>query len=322
MGANHVRTQGFPADLLPILSCPYCRVPLSDMGEGLACSGCSSIFPVVDGIPLFTDLERNGDPGVTYKRRQIEFFNHEAEEFEISRPHGTPGLYGWMLADKLRRSVDGVQPLLFGAVALTVCGGSGMDAEFLSRQGARVIASDISLGAAHRARERARRYRANILPVVADAERLPFADRAIDIAFVHDGLHHLADPLVGLAEMTRVSDRAVCITEPARAAATALAVRLGIALEEEAAGNRVERVAARDVTAALHGAGFRVVGWNRYAMYYAHHPGVVMRTLSRRRLLRGSRAGVTAFNAMFGGVGNKLVVQAVRETERSPEQRS
>jgi ubiquinone/menaquinone biosynthesis C-methylase UbiE len=44
---------------------------------------------------------------------------------------------------------------------------------------------------------------------VADAERLPFPDRSIDVVYVHDGLHHLARPEAGLAEMTRVARLAV-----------------------------------------------------------------------------------------------------------------
>lgn len=301
------------ADLMALLSCPFCRGRLDSIEGDLACMTCPRVFRVVDGIPMFADPVGDNDPGAEYKRRQIEFFDREAEEFEISRPHGTPGLYGWLMADKFRRSVRGVEPLLSGAVALTVCGGSGMDAEFLSRQGARVIASDISLGAAQRTRTRAHRYGANILPMVADAEHLPFSDRAVDIAFVHDGLHHLSDPLLGLAEMARVSNRAVCVTEPARAALTTLAVRLGIALKVEAAGNRVERVSSADVTALLREAGFRVVGWHRYAMYYVHTPGIVMQALSRRRLLRAVRAGLNVLNSICGGIGNKLAVQAVRE---------
>lgn len=117
-----------------------------------------------------------------------------------------------------------------------------MDAEFLARSGATVISSDISLGAAKRSAERAKRYGLRILPLVADVEHLPFLDRSVDLVYVHDGLHHLEKPLAGIAEMSRVASRAVSVTEPAQAAATRLAVRFGLALEREDAGNRVARV--------------------------------------------------------------------------------
>ena len=77
---------------------------------------------------------------------------------------------------------------------ITICGGSGIDAEFLARQGASVIATDLSLGAVQRAVERGRRAELPIDAVVADAEHLPFADGSVDVVYVHDGLHHLYDP--------------------------------------------------------------------------------------------------------------------------------
>ncbi len=122
---------------------------------------------------------------------------------------------------------------------------------------ARVIASDISPGAARRTRERARRYGLDITPIVADVERLPFADGAFDVVLVHDGLHHLEQPQVGLAEMARVARRWVSVTEPARAVATSIAVRAGVALEREESGNRVARRTPAEVAGVLRTAGFR-----------------------------------------------------------------
>ena len=218
------------------------------------------------------------------------------------------------MAEKFRRSVRGVESRLAGATVLTVCGGSGMDAEFLARQGAVVIASDLSLGAAQRAAERGRRSGLPIQAIVADAEHLPFADRSVDIVYVHDGLHHLSDPMVGLAEMCRVARDCVLVTEPSRAVATDIAVRLGIALKEEDAGNRVERVTVEHVAACLTENGLDVVGIDRYAMYYQHKPGWGMRFFSRRQGFRMARLAIVLFNHTLGTVGNKLSLRAVRES--------
>jgi len=297
-------------------ACARCHAALdaADAEAELMCGGCGARYPVVDGIPILSALAA-GDPAEEYKRRQMEFFDGEAAEFEITRPVGQPRLYGWLLAEKFRRSIGGLESLLPGASVLTVCGGSGMDAEFLARRGARVIASDLSLGAAQRAGERARRRRLSIVPVVADVERLPFPDRSIDIVYVHDGLHHLSDPMVGLAEMCRVARSGVAITEPSRAAVTSVAVRMGLALREEDAGNRVERVSAQGITACLAEHGLRVVGADRYAMYYQHEPGRWMRFFSRQRSFGMSRLAITAFNAGLGSAGNKLSVRAVRDDD-------
>jgi SAM-dependent methyltransferase len=249
----------------------------------------------------------------THKLGQAEYFDSVDAEFEISRPHGTPALYRWLLGEKFRRSVSSLRPLAGGSTALTVCGGSGMDAEFLARTGARVVVADLSLEAVRRALERARRQGLSLGGVVADVERLPFADRSFDLVYVHDGLHHLEDPLVGLAEMSRVARRAVSVNEPADARVTALAVRVGFAYEVEDAGNPVARVDPSAIVSSLESSGFRIVACRRYGMYYRHEPGSVFRLLSRQPLLAAAQLAVGAFNRVAGGVGNKLTVQAVRE---------
>lgn len=295
------------------LVCSRCRSALAWSGDDVACAACGARYPVVGGIPVLSDLP-DGDPAGEYKRRQVEFFAGEAAEFEISRPRHQPRLYGWLMAEKLRRSVAGVESRLAGATVLTVCGGSGMDAEFLARQGASVIVSDLSLAAARRAIERGRRSGLAIDAVVADAERLPFADESVDLVYVHDGLHHLSDPMVGLREMCRVARDCVLVTEPSRAAVTAIAVRLGIALREEDAGNRVERVRAQEIAACFAEHGFDVAAVERYAMYYRHEPGWAMRFFSRRRSFGAARRAIVAFNRFLGSGGNKLSIRAVRKS--------
>lgn len=301
-----------PPPLVDRAVCPLCRGSLTASDDELACDACARRYPLAGAIPLLSALA-DDDPCTTYKRRQIEFFDDEVAEFEITRPRGQPRLYGRLLEEKFRRSVRGVESRLAGATALTVCGGSGMDAEFLARRGALVTASDLSLAAVQRAVERGRRSGLKIDGLVADAERLPFADRSIDVVYVHDGLHHLSDPLVGLAEMCRVARDCVLVTEPARAAVTAVAIRLGVALECEQAGNRVERVSAAQLAACLREHGFEVVTSQRYAMFYRHEPGPWMRLLSRRRSAPLALRAIASFNGVLGSLGNKLAVVAVRD---------
>jgi len=260
-----------------------------------------------EGIPVLVD----GASG--HALRQAEHFDDEQDpEFEVERPSGTTELYAWMLEEKFRRSVAGIEELLSGATVLTVCGGSGMEAELLARRGARVVCSDISLGAARRARERARRHGVDLTPVVADAEDLPFADASFDVVYVHDGLHHLQRPDAALAEMARVARRAVSVTEPADAAVTRAAVRAGLALAREPAGNPVIRFDLDALVQSLRLHGFEIVRAERYGLYYRHHPGSVSRFLSRRRLLPVAAGAIHAANAVAGRIGNKLTVQAVR----------
>lgn len=309
------------------LRCPLCSGLLHSTAIEIACRGCERIFPVIDGIPvMLPDPGMSGHDDIdhlhegharpasaTKKADQARHFDRAtAEEFEITRPHGTPRLYRYLIQEKLRRAIGPIGPRLRGATALTVCGGSGMDAEFLARAGARVISSDISLGAARRARERARRFGLHITPIVADVEHLPFANEAFDLVLVHDGLHHLEHPDIGIAEIARVAHRWVSITEPARAAATAIAVRTGLALEREEAGNLVARMKPAEILGLLSIAGFRPLVAQRYAMYYPHEPGAVFKALSHRSLFAVVRWGWRAGNALLGRLGNKMVVVVER----------
>jgi len=314
--------------LMALLVCPADHGRLIADGVGLRCARCTRSYEVRDGIPLLVDDpltdahdeihhligSRHADE---HRRRQAAFFDEtEAAEFEITRPQGTPALYAWLLHEKLRRAVRGIESLLPGAMALVVCGGSGMDAEYLARRGATVICADISYGAARRAAERARRHGLAILPVVADAEHLPFASRTIGTVAVHDGLHHLQDPRAALVEMARVADRAVSVTEPARAFLTAVAVRLGLALDREEAGNRVMRLRLDDVIEVLRSSGFMITSADRYAMYYRHVPGSAVRVLSFPLVFPLAKGLILLANRFVGFAGNKLSVVAIRRNER------
>ena len=307
-----------PAWLLERLACPDCSDPgLTPASGGLDCTACGAHYPLVDGrIPVLTPHKRPGgypEAAETRRARQADFFDHEAKpEYEVTRPHGVPVVFGSLLVGKLRRGIQGLEACLSEGTALTVCGGSGMDAEYLARCGARVACADFSLGAARRADQRARRFGLELAPMVADAERLPCGDRSFDLVYVHDGLHHLEDPLGAISEMARVASRAVSVNEPAEAALTALAVRIGLAQNEEEAGNVVRRLQPEKVAEVLRSRGFEPLAAERYAMLYRHEPGPLFRLLSRPALSGVGLAALRAADRLLGPVGNKLSVRAVR----------
>jgi ubiquinone/menaquinone biosynthesis C-methylase UbiE/uncharacterized protein YbaR (Trm112 family) len=307
--------------LVDLLACPRCRGPLAagETPASLECTPCGLRFGDHDGIPLLLPPAAggavDGDDSPGHKERQIAFFDQDSvDDFGITRPRGAPELYGWLLEEKFRRSIIGLEHLLPGSTVLTICGGSGIDAEFLARKGARVILSDIAVGVLLQARERARRFGLELDLLVADAEALPFADASVDIVYVHDGLHHLERPAVALAEMTRVARRGVSISEPARAFATSAAVRLGLAEASEEAGNPVRRLTLDEITSELRAHGFRPVQPHRYAMYYRHWPGRAMRLLSQPVVLPLAKGAFGIVNRLAGRHGNKLAVQAVRDS--------
>jgi ubiquinone/menaquinone biosynthesis C-methylase UbiE/uncharacterized protein YbaR (Trm112 family) len=311
-------------ELLRLLVCPDCRDgDLIGLDAGLVdgdvrCNLCGASFPVRAGIPILlpsgfdaSHVHDEIDHIHEHKHRQADYFDRGvAEEFEISRPNGAPEAYRWLIAQKFRRSVAHLPPLR-GAAVVDACCGSGMDAEMLARAGARVIAIDISEGCAQRARMRAQRYGLDYLVVVGDVEHLPVRSAAADIGYVHDGLHHLADPAIGVRELARVAREAVSVNEPADALGTAAMVRLGVSQAWEDAGNRVARLRPEDVSRELASEGFDVIA-RRYLMYYKHEPGRVMRLASRPVASQAYRLLVSLADAVLGRWGNKLQVTAVR----------
>jgi SAM-dependent methyltransferase len=312
------------APLQDLLACPACREGELrgsglERGDGeIECLRCDARYEAREGIPVLLPPGAAAagehdeiDHLCAHKRSQAEYFDRRvAEEFEIERPRGAPRAYGWTLEEKFRRSVAFL-PSLRGLAVVDACCGSGMEAELLARIGARVLAVDISFGCAARAQERARRRGVDYTVVVGDVERLPVRKGAVDVAYVHDGLHHLREPLAGVRELARVAKLAVSINEPADALATRIAVRFGLALREEEAGNPVMRLRPDDVRSELERAGFRV-RVRRYALYYRHQPGQVMRMLSRPGMFELYRATVRLGNAFAGRFGNKLQVTGIR----------
>lgn len=295
--------------VLQTVVCPECRGHLSRSDELLRCASCEATYRIEDGVP---DVRPAHDAG-SLAQEQARFYDNESDpEWEIQRPASAPRLYRWLMAEKFRRSVSAIQQLLPGATALTVCGGSGMDAEFLASRCTAVVASDVSEEAARRALVRSREHGVDFEAIAADVHKLPFPDRSIDLVYVHDGLHHLEQPLDGLREMARVARVAISITEPADAAATKLATHIGVAQQVEEAGNRVARLDALEIASVLSAAGFNVVASDRYGMFYRHKPGWAMRLFSRPGFYEMARLGFRVGNGVAGGLGNKLTVQAVR----------
>lgn len=201
------------------------------------------------------------------RARQIAFYASLDTEDEIQRPRHYPRPVRFLLEEKLRRALD-----LLGRVtatdALCVCGGSGMDAEWLAHRGIRPTILDLSPEALTRARIRARRHRFEVTLVRGDAARLPFANQCFGMALVHDGLHHLDDPNRAVDEMARVARHELVLMEPARAVLTRLAVALRLAAAVEPAGNVVRRLAAAEVRARVQARGWRHAWSARDLVYY------------------------------------------------------
>ena len=243
------------------------------------------------------------------RARQVEFFAALDAEEEIERPRQYPRPVRFLLEEKLRRALA-LLGRLESTDALCVCGGSGMDAEWLARRGIRPTVFDVSPHALARARIRARRRSFEVTLVRGDAARLPFADRSFGMALVHDGLHHLDDPYRALDEMARVSRRELMVMEPACAALTRLAVALGLAADVEPAGNIVRRLSAARCRARLQAQGWRYVRSARDLVYYQRWTFGIYRLANRAPLFAAFVLIYRIMNLAVGRWGNSLKVVA------------
>lgn len=245
------------------------------------------------------------------RARQVEFFASLDAEEEIERPRHYPRPVRFLLEEKLRRSLN-----LLGRVtsndALCICGGSGMDAEWLAGIGIQPTILDLSPDALSRARERARRHGFRVRLVRGDAACLPFGDRSFGMALVHDGLHHLDAPYSALDEMARVARHELVVMEPARAALTRLAVALGLAADVEPAGNIVRRLSASCVRARIEAHGWGQVRWARDLVYYQPWTYGIYRLVSRSPPFTVFVLFYRLVNVAVGRWGNSLKVVARR----------
>ena len=248
---------------------------------------------------------------MTSRARQIAFYASLDAEEEIERPRQYPRPVRFLLEEKLRRALA-----LLGRVtstdALCVCGGSGMDAEWLARLGIQPTILDLSPDALSRARERAQRHGFKVRLVRGDAACLPFGDRSIGMALVHDGLHHLDAPYSALDEMARVARHELVVMEPARAVLTRLAVALGLATDIEPAGNVVRRLDASSARARIRARGWRHVYWARDLVYYQPWTFTLYRLADRKPAFAAFTLLYRLLNLTIGRLGNSLKVAARR----------
>jgi ubiquinone/menaquinone biosynthesis C-methylase UbiE len=254
----------------------------------------------------------------TTKARQADYYDYGVEdpEFEINRPHGESRLYRYLMDFKFHRVVSLLGGSLQGSQVLVSCCGSGMDAEYLARCGATVVAMDISSGCLGRARVRADRYGVDYMLVRGDAENLPFPNSSFDFAFVHDGLHHLPEPERAIREMARVARRGILITEPADANLTRLLIGSRVMKPYEEAGNYVIRFDARQLEPLCRDLGFDHISSSRYLVKYGHPPGSWWRRLDASPLFNLSRAAFWVLGVkLFGRWGNKMAFVAERRRQ-------
>lgn len=252
-----------------------------------------------------------------HRDHQADHFDHlGSPEFEIHRPHRQSFFYRYLMAFKFRRAASLLCFSLEDQTVLAICCGSGMDAEMLARCSSAVVGLDISAGAIDRAAIRARTYGVHYTLVRADAEQLPFASGSFDVAWVHDGLHHLDAPERALAEMARVSRRAVVITEPADAWLTRALIAIRVLPARESSGNLVYRFSEKELQLLFGQLGFQLFRSDRYLVRYGHPPGRWLALLSLPVIYPVAKVLFEhVVVPLTGKIGNKISAVGIRSAD-------
>ncbi len=121
-------------------------------------------------------------------------------------------LFGFLILPVYRKTISRIA-LEPNCKVLDVCTGTGAIAIGLAKRGAQVTAIDITEVMLEKAKAKAK-----VLPIqfeLADARKLPFAEKSFDISVISLGLHDMPRPvrIEVLREMARVTKRRIVICE-------------------------------------------------------------------------------------------------------------
>ncbi len=262
------------------------------------------------------------------KTRQLEYHNSVVYSGLAPRePDNSNPLVAWLNTYRLRKTLEMIGTPLAGKPVLSVCGGDGQEADYVSSQGAEVTVTDLCETALKSARIR----NATLRCYCMDAESLAFPDGAFDWAIVREGLHHLARPVKGLYELERVSREGFAIMEGQDSFMVRLLVALGLGDRKDPAGGYIYRFSRREIEKILSTAqtiekwkihtawlpyGSDILTYfpvfKRFVYPLINHP-FSLRILTSKS---GKRALIFLFNvlnALIGRWGNCLVVVAWKD---------
>ncbi|HKR66329.1 MAG TPA: methyltransferase domain-containing protein [Thermoanaerobaculia bacterium] len=166
-------------DLLDLLCCPDCRAPLSLDNDALRCTQCTSVYPIVDGIPRFVPAENYA--------ASFGFQWNRFPRTQLDSSSGVP-----VSRDRFFSSTVWTADELRGKRVLDAGSGSGRFAEIALSAGARLVAIDYSAAVdAARANLGASK---DLDVVQADMFRLPFREGTFDYVYSLGVLQHTPDP--------------------------------------------------------------------------------------------------------------------------------
>ena len=208
----------------------------------------------------------------------------EKEGDPLHRLTKLESIHGWR-HDRMYRFLE---PLLdWGGRWLTIGDGIGTDANWLERQGASVVATDIGDALLKQAKERGfiQEFRRE------NAEKIELKDNAFDFALCKEAYHHFPRPYLAIYEMLRVAKQAIVLIEPQdplqrmpvllwlknildRLAPDLLNRIWKNQYSFETVGNYVYKISEREMEKVAMGVGLPAVAFCGFNDYFSEHSGM------------------------------------------------
>lgn len=311
-------------DVMDRLRCRQCQGTAFSERSPLVyeCDSCGTpwfhVSPQV--VRMIDDDEQTEEEQREANFHDSENDSEERRGLELTRPYGFFRSYEFVQLFNLntaRHLLAQCGLSLLDNTMLSLCCGRGMDLDFFARIGACVSGIDISLSSLLVAEERMTEtypHLASRLEVLVhgSVSELPFNDGSWDIAYVHDGLHHVEDPLVAMREMCRVARKGVLVVEPNDSRLMRTLTLLGIAPQQEPAGNYVHRFTRSELAAIARQFGFGHVSADYAFLTCPHTPQRIFKILDWPPALWLLKSAVGLSRNLFRGQCNHLVFLAYR----------
>jgi ubiquinone/menaquinone biosynthesis C-methylase UbiE len=192
-----------PTNLLALLRDPVGLGPLELEGDHLVNKTARRSYPILDRIPVLLDQADLG-PQNLKMQKMYQWMSHG---FDLADRVGNLFTDGAII--KLRRLLAEGLALKPGDRCLYTSIGTGLDLPYLKERAPlsqiELIGLDLSMAMLRQCKKKIRSYEQSMMLVQANAEQLPFADRAFDVVFHVGGINLFDRPAQAVKEMARVA---------------------------------------------------------------------------------------------------------------------
>ncbi len=180
--------------------CPHCYGSLSGANDAtaLVCNSCSSIYPIIAGIPVLIFSENTSNKRDASSFDYLAHYQLDSETFDYFQQNSGATEHS---ERRLREYITSLIPKSITSILDVGCGSAWIAKKFV-RNGVEVFSLDASATNPTKAMQL---YPGkNHHGVAADAYKLPFEDNTFDCIVAAEIIEHVVDPHKFIAELFRV----------------------------------------------------------------------------------------------------------------------